>query len=80
MYPLAYNIAKDFLERHIDDKPSIRFDQGPTEAEKFSCSERVYRRVITQLIDLKIVQKDGNEILVKDHDKLSRFIHSHEEK
>lgn len=74
LHPLVYNIALDIQQRFIGSKPSINFTQVYKEAERFGCSERVYRRVINQLIELDLVFKQDNQLHIKSIDKLSDFL------
>ncbi len=80
MYPLAYNIAKDLLLREVGNKPPIQFERVFREAERFGCSERVYRRAVSQLIDLGLVEKRDRELKIADKHKLERYLAEEEER
>lgn len=80
MYPLAYNIAKDLLLRERGNKPPIQFERVFREAERFGCSERVYRRAVSQLIENGLVEKRGRELKVANHTKLERYLAEEEER
>lgn len=74
LYPLIYNVAWDIEQRYLEAKPKINFAQAYKEAERFGCSERTYSRVVHQLLDLGFVEKIGNQLKVKNIEKLSAFI------
>ncbi len=80
MYPLAYNIAKDLLLRELGNKPAIQFERVFKEAERFGCSERVYRRAVSQLIEQGLAEKRGRELKVASKDKLERYLAEEEER
>ncbi|SDR22236.1 cAMP-binding domain of CRP or a regulatory subunit of cAMP-dependent protein kinases [Pseudovibrio sp. Tun.PSC04-5.I4] len=79
MYPLAYNIANDLLLRELGNKPPIQFERVFREAERFGCSERVYRRAVSQLIEQGLVKKMGRELKVANKDKLERYLAEEEQ-
>lgn len=79
MYPLAYNIAKDLLLRELGNKLPIQFDRVFREAERFGCSERVYRRAVSQLIEQGLVVKHCRELKITDRDKLERYLAEEEQ-
>ncbi|MDX1301422.1 Crp/Fnr family transcriptional regulator [Photobacterium sp.] len=72
--PLLFNIAWDIYQRHIGTKPTVNYSLVYKEAERFGTSERVYRRVVKQLIEMQLIIKSDNQLLVNDLDKLHRFI------
>ncbi|KZL19300.1 DNA-binding transcriptional activator YeiL [Pseudovibrio axinellae] len=79
MYPLAYNIAKDLLLRELGNKPPLQFERVFREAERFGCSERVYRRAVSQLLEQGLVEKTGRVLKVADKDKLERYLAEEEQ-
>jgi CRP-like cAMP-binding protein len=76
LHPLIYNIAWDIEQRYLKNKPNINFTQGYKEAERFGCSERVYRRVVSELLSMGFVEKISNQLEVKDIDVLSEFLNN----
>ncbi|MCG9752229.1 Crp/Fnr family transcriptional regulator [Vibrio brasiliensis] len=74
LHPLMYNVANDIYQRHIGTKPAVNFSQIYKEAERFGSSERVYSRVVTQLIEMQLIVKSGNQLVVKDRTKLKSFL------
>ncbi|MDX5593271.1 Crp/Fnr family transcriptional regulator [Pseudovibrio sp. SPO723] len=78
MFPLAYSIAKDLLERELGNRPAVQFDKVFREAERFGCSERVYRRAVNQLIDLELVEKTNSLLRITDIERLKRYLEEEE--
>lgn len=78
MYPLAYNIARDLLEREQGERAEVQLDKVVREAERFGCSERVYRRAVTQLIDLGLIERTNRHLKITSHEKLQRYLASEE--
>ncbi|PSU49364.1 Crp/Fnr family transcriptional regulator [Photobacterium frigidiphilum] len=76
LHPLIYNIAWDIEQRYLEAKAQVNFTQVYKEAERFGCSERVYRRVVNQLLEMGLVEKLDNQLEVKSIDKLSDFLGS----
>ncbi|NOI67510.1 Crp/Fnr family transcriptional regulator [Vibrio sp. 99-8-1] len=76
LYPLSYTIALDLLEHSRHKKNNHSFPTVTSEAERFGCDERVYRRVISQLIKLNLIEKKDNNINIIDEAKLGDFIES----
>ncbi|WDE08896.1 Crp/Fnr family transcriptional regulator [Thalassomonas viridans] len=76
LHPLIYNIALDIEQRFLDARPKVNFAHVYKEAERFGCSERVYRRVVNQLLEMNLVEKTSNQLQVKDIAKLSEFLRS----
>lgn len=74
LHPLIYNIAWDIEQRYLKKKPSINFSQGYKEADRFGCSERVYRRAISELLKMGFIVKSENQLQVKDINELSIFL------
>ncbi|WP_133405896.1 Crp/Fnr family transcriptional regulator [Parashewanella tropica] len=74
LHPLAINIAQDILKRHQNGKPVKHFENQSDEAARFGCSERVYRRVIKQLLELEILRKREGHLAVLDIAKLTQFL------
>jgi len=74
LHPLVYNVAWDIEQRYLEAKPQVNFAQVYKEAERFGCSERVYRRVVNQLIALELIEKSDNQLKVKDIEALSRYL------
>lgn len=74
LHPLLFNVAWDIYHRHIGTKPAVNFSQIYKEAERFGSSERVYRRVVMQLIEMQLIIKNGNQLLVNDLDKLHSYL------
>lgn len=78
LYPLMYNVALDVYERYLGLKPEVSFDQVYKEAARFGCSERVYRRVVNQLIDKGLLSRDGAVLSMVDVETMKQFIDSNE--
>jgi len=74
LHPLLFNVAWDIYQRHIGTKPAVNFSQMYKEAERFGTSERVYRRVVIQLIEMQLITKSDNQLLVNDLGKLQSYI------
>ena len=74
LHPLIYNIAWDIQQRCIGARPAVNFSHVYKEAERFGCSERVYSRVVNQLLDMDLIKKIGNQLHVKDMPKLAKFL------
>ncbi|RTR38014.1 Crp/Fnr family transcriptional regulator [Shewanella canadensis] len=74
LHPLIYNIAWDFQQRFIGAKPAVSFSHVYKEAERFGCSERVYSRVVNQLLDMALIKKVDNQLHVKDIEALTAFL------
>ncbi|MBL4814866.1 MAG: Crp/Fnr family transcriptional regulator, partial [Shewanella sp.] len=60
--------------RCIGARPAVNFSHVYKEAERFGCSERVYSRVVNQLLDMDLIKKIGNQLHVKDLPKLAKFL------
>ncbi|MCZ4338480.1 Crp/Fnr family transcriptional regulator [Shewanella colwelliana] len=78
LYPLSYNLALDLEQRYLGAKPEIAFEQLYREADRFGCSERVFRRVIGQLQTMGLAEKVNHQVKVVDPSKLRAFIESME--
>ncbi|WP_064609474.1 Crp/Fnr family transcriptional regulator [Photobacterium sp. J15] len=76
LHPLVYNVAWDIEQRHLQNIPQVNFSLVHKEAQRFGCSERVYSRVVKQLIDAKLVKKENNQLEVINIEKLCRFLAS----
>ena len=76
LHPLIYNIALDIEQRFLDARPKVNFAHVYKEAERFGCSERVYRRVVNQLLEMDLVEKNNNQLQVKNIEKLTEFLRS----
>ena len=74
LQPLQFNVAWDIYQRHVGTKPAVNFSLMYKEAERFGTSERVYRRVVLQLIEMQLIIKSDNQLLVNDLAKLKSFI------
>lgn len=74
LHPLVYNIALDIQQRYLGSKPAVNFLLVYKEADRFGCSERVYRRVVNQLVDMDLIEKIDNQLQVKHVDKLIEFL------
>jgi hypothetical protein len=74
LHPLIYNVAWDIHQRHIGTKPAVNFSQVYKEADRFGSSERVYRRVVKQLVEMRLIEKVDNQLKVTHLDKLSDFL------
>ncbi|QFU23936.1 Crp/Fnr family transcriptional regulator [Shewanella eurypsychrophilus] len=74
LHPLIYNIAWDMQQRCIGARPAVNFSHVYKEAERFGCSERVYSRVVNQLLDMDLIEKRDNQLHVKDLQKLAQFL------
>ncbi|WP_076412747.1 Crp/Fnr family transcriptional regulator [Shewanella sp. UCD-KL12] len=74
LHPLIYNIAWDIHQNCIGAKPAVNFTHVYKEAERFGCSERVYSRVVNQLVDMGLIEKRENQLQVIDIDQLSQFL------
>ncbi|MGB0894616.1 MAG: Crp/Fnr family transcriptional regulator [Parashewanella sp.] len=70
----AINIAADIHFKHKNQQPLFCFKKQADEAARFGCSERVYRRVLNQLVQLEILQKSKSTYLLINADKLTRFL------
>ncbi|WP_445947299.1 Crp/Fnr family transcriptional regulator [Shewanella sp.] len=78
LYPLSYNLAIDLKYQQQGLRPTLTFQQFYREAERFGCSERVFRRVVAQLQTLGLIAKIDHHIQVLDMVKLDAFIDSME--
>lgn len=76
LQPLVFNIMADIYERYRQQKPLVDFSQVYREAERFGCSERNYRRAITQLIDEQFIRKQFNEYIICDVEKFRKALNS----
>lgn len=74
LQPLVFNIMSDIYERYQQHKPLVDFSQVYREAERFGCSERTYRRVISQLIDEQYIRKQSSEYVICDVEKFRRIL------
>lgn len=74
LQPLVFNIMVDIYERYQQNKPLVDFSQVYREAERFGCSERNYRRVISQLIDEQYIRKQLSEYVICDVEKFKKIL------
>ncbi|MCK6262041.1 Crp/Fnr family transcriptional regulator [Vibrio sp. ZSDE26] len=74
LHPLIYNIAWDIKLREQGLTEPVNFSQINKEATRFGCSERVYRRVLKQLIDMDLLIKRDGVVVIKDHQELENFL------
>ncbi|WP_229655798.1 Crp/Fnr family transcriptional regulator [[Pantoea] beijingensis] len=74
LQPLHFTILADIYQRYLQGKPLVDFTQVYREAERFGCSERAYRRVITQLLNDRYIQKLSGVYTVCDMDKFHRTL------
>jgi len=72
LQPLVFNIMADLYERYLMRRPLVDFSQVYREAERFGCSERTYRRVINQLMEENLIQKQSNEYVICDVEKFKK--------
>ncbi|MBL4828386.1 MAG: hypothetical protein JKY55_00600 [Aliivibrio sp.] len=52
----------------------MNFPQVYKEAARFGSSERVYRRIVLQLVEMSLIEKVDNQLKVIDLNKLSDFL------
>ncbi|WP_171754054.1 Crp/Fnr family transcriptional regulator [Vibrio sp. 99-8-1] len=76
LYPLIYNIALDLKQRYSGEKESVGYDVITQEAERFGCSDRVYHRVVKELVSRKLVQKSKQGLSIVNYRELCEFIDS----
>ncbi|MGF1720309.1 Crp/Fnr family transcriptional regulator [Vibrio kyushuensis] len=74
LHPLIYNIAWDIKQREQGLAEPVNFDLVCKEAHRFGCSERVYRRVLKQLIDMDLLVKQGGLVAIRDPQALDDFL------
>lgn len=71
LYPLAHNIAEDLLKR---EQQGLADMKGYQEAARFGCGQRVYRRVIAQLIRQGLIEKREGQLAITDRQRLTEFL------
>lgn len=76
LQPIVYSIGWDIYERHMELRPNISFQYIYRESERFGCSERAYRRVISSLVEIGLIDNSENEVIVKDENRLYEFLNS----
>lgn len=74
LQPLVVSIASDIYQRYIEDQPLVDFNQVFREAERFGCSERAYRRAITQLVADKYIEKTPQGYSICDFNKFQQLL------
>ncbi len=74
LQPLVFNIAADIYQRYQQNQPLVDFGQVFREAERFGCSERAYRRAITQLIEEDYIHKQADGYFIHDVSKFNRLL------
>ncbi|MCW8330008.1 Crp/Fnr family transcriptional regulator [Photobacterium sp. SDRW27] len=74
LHPIAYNIAFDLWQRDISHASLGAFDKVEHEAERFGTSSRVYRRALNSLIEQGLIEKNDNQIQIRDRQALEAFI------
>ncbi|CAG9297828.1 Crp/Fnr family transcriptional regulator [Celerinatantimonas diazotrophica] len=74
LQPLVFNVAMDIYQRYQQHKPLIEFNQVFREAERFGCSERTYRRAMTQLIEENYIQKNSDGYFISDLNKFELLL------
>lgn len=77
MHSIAHNIASDLLQEKETTAFLVGFDKVTQEAERFGTSARVYRRAVSELIELGLVRRVGGKLAVEDESKLRAFLDSH---
>lgn len=78
LHPITYNIAYDLWHRQQESVLLGAFEKSGLEAERFGTSGRVYRRAVKELIDKNLIEKQGQELRVKDMAALKRFLDTFE--
>lgn len=73
LHPISYNIAIDLLKT---EKKLTSFNSSIKEAERFGTSDRVYRRAVKGLIELNLITKEKNKLVIVDRKKLEEYIES----
>ncbi len=74
LQPLMFNIVADLYDHYQQHKPLVDFSQVYREAERFGCSERTYRRVITQLLEEGYLHKQATEYVIGDVEKFRQLL------
>ncbi|WP_418113206.1 cyclic nucleotide-binding domain-containing protein [Vibrio scophthalmi] len=76
LYPLKYNIIKDFVMRHVMPTQSIHHSYMYQEAERFGCTERAYARIIRELIDEELIAKSHGKstLILLDVQRLQNYL------
>lgn len=77
LLPLSYNIAKDCILRQQPGGGTLRpYKTVSDEAERFATTERAYRRVVSELVELKLVERSSNGLQPVSTPRLMDFVAS----
>lgn len=76
LHPITYNIAYDLWQRSQQTVTLGSSEKMAREAERFGTSSRVYRRAVSELIKLGLVEKQGNELIVCNMNNLKAFLNA----
>lgn len=74
LYPIAYNIAYDLYQQHLNEQPVAGFNKCYLEAERFATTDRVYRRAVKKLEELQLIKRDKEGLIIQDLAGLKAFI------
>ncbi|NUF27235.1 cAMP-binding domain of CRP or a regulatory subunit of cAMP-dependent protein kinases [Gilliamella bombicola] len=74
LYSICYNIAFDLYQHYLNIHPVSSFQKNYLEAERFGTTDRVYRRAVSELVKLDIVEKNEGKLEIKSMEKLKEFI------
>ncbi|WP_375749420.1 Crp/Fnr family transcriptional regulator [Vibrio sp. HN007] len=64
LYPLKYNILKDILHRYTEVSMPLSHTYMYQEAQRFGCTERAYNRIIHELINDGLIEKERDENII----------------
>ncbi|UJF20795.1 Crp/Fnr family transcriptional regulator [Shewanella sp. OMA3-2] len=74
LYPIAYNIAYELYNKHLNVQCVEGFSKCYLEAERFATTDRVYRRAVKKLEDLGLIKRDKEGLVICDLPGLKAFI------
>ncbi|STQ75631.1 DNA-binding transcriptional dual regulator Crp [Grimontia hollisae] len=74
LFPIAYNVAYDIYQRHLNALPVEGYQKDYLEAERFATSDRVYRRAVKELENLGLIVKKKHDIEIVDIKKLEAYL------
>lgn len=75
LYPLKFNILKDFIKRQMSKSQYVNHEFMYQEAQRFGCTDRAYNRVIHELIDDGVMKKNGSSsIELMDIDRAEELL------
>jgi CRP-like cAMP-binding protein len=74
LYPINYNVAFDIYHQYLNDLPVDGFTTRYLEAERFSTTDRVYRRAVKSLEELGLIERTKNGIKICNLNALKDFV------